>query len=674
MTTGSARAPNQAVRIYRVGDLRVYVGQQRVTREGADIPLTKLSFELLLTLIRAAPDISSNDELMSSVWPGLVVSPETVSQRIKLLRNALDDDPRDPRYIAVLRGRGYRLVAPVADATLERPDRIVQTDAGSAVLQSVSPNGYASETPSAPHAAATSPHPDVHAGIPTTGSAAVSFPSVTPQSPRRAKWVPLGWIGGTLIIVALLAASSAIIYYRGESKRAERVSSGGAAAIQSLAVLPLENLSGDKEQEYFADGMTDALITDLAQLSSLRVISRTSTMRFKGSKDALPQIGRELKVDAVVEGTVARAASRVRITAQLIEASSDHHLWAKSYERDLKDVLALQDEIAQDITEQIRVKLTPKERSLLTQSHAVDPEAYDAYLRGAYWMDHQLTLEDSNKACDYFQKAMAKDPKYALAYVGVAWCQLGTPDKARETLAKALALDPSLAEAHAMLSHMKFDYDWDWAGTEAELKQAIALNPNSALAHSWYSFYLVAMARLDEATREIERARDLDPYSSWVTFWLGQVLYHARRYDDALRQNRRGLDMYPDNASFYDAMADVYEQRKLFAEAFAARQQALSLQKDPRVTALAEAYKRAGYKGYLLAQAGQTCPLCAAHFYALADDEPRAIAALEAAYKQHDSHIQFMRTAPEFDSIRSSPGFRDLLRRLGSPQPSSDKN
>src|SRR5262249_23440541 len=263
--------------------------------------------------------------------------------------------------------------------------------------------------------------------------------------------------------------------------------------------------------------------------------------------------------------------------------------------------LALQDEVAQDIAGQIRVKLIPKEHSLIIQAHPVDPEAYDDYLRGVYWMDHRLTPDDLNKGCAYFQKALAKDSKYALAYVGVAWCQLDTPDKARESLAKALALDPSLAEAHAMLSHIKFDV-WDWAGTEAELKQAIALNPNSARAHSWYSFYLVAMARLDEATREIERARDLDPYSPWVSFWLGQVLYHARRYDDALREDQRGLDMHP-GSDFYWVIADIYEQKKMFAEAFAARQQALSLQKDPRVTALADAYKHSGYQGYLLKQA-----------------------------------------------------------------------
>jgi TolB-like protein/DNA-binding winged helix-turn-helix (wHTH) protein/Tfp pilus assembly protein PilF len=649
MTSGSPRAPNQAVRIYRVGDLRVYVGQQRVTRGCADIPLTKLSFELLLALIRAAPDISSNDELMSSVWPGVVVSPETVSQRIKLLRSSLDDDPRDPRYIAVLRGRGYRLVAPVADATLERPDRIVQTDSGPVTLHPVSPGGSTSETTSAAQAA------------------------------RPAKWVPLGWIGGALIIVALLAVSWSTVYDRGASKPAERTSSRAApAAIQSLAVLPLENLSGDKEQEYFADGMTDALTTDLAQIGALRVISRTSAMHFKGSKETLPQIGRDLKVDAVVEGTVTRGENRVRVTAQLVEAATDHHLWARTYERDLKDVLALQDDIAQDIAEQIRVKLTPNARSLLIQVHAVDPEAHDDYLRGNYWWNG-LTQEGMEKACDYFQKAIAKDPSYALAYVGVADCLTvrRVPDKAREAVLKALALDPSLAAAHTMLATMRFIVDWDWSGAEAEHKQAIALNPNYAAAHYAYSFYLAAMGRLDEAMREIERAQDLDPYSALNTQGLSQVLYHTRRYDDALREIQRGLEMHPKAFGFYWDMADVYEQKKMFAEAFAARQQALSLAKDPRVTALGEAYKRAGYKGYLLKQAEFEQvhePIYAAHIYALLNDEPRAIDALQAAYDRHSEGILFMRTAPELDSIRSSPRFRELARRIGFPQPTSDKN
>jgi TolB-like protein/DNA-binding winged helix-turn-helix (wHTH) protein/Flp pilus assembly protein TadD len=637
---------------YQVDDLNIDLAPRRVRRAGTVIPLKALSFDLLVTLVRAAPNLVSFEQLNERVWPGLVITPETIVQRVKLLRGALGDDPHAPRYIEGVRGRGYRMVAqvrPVAEPL--------------SVPESIGP-------------------PNVRAGGTATEAAPASLPFAPPSAgPRPARWVPLGWIGGTLIVIALVAASLAVVDYWRMSKPAEHTSSESApAGIHSLAVLPLENLSGDKEQEYFAEGMTDALTTDLAQIGALRVISRTSATRFKGSKDALPQVGRELKVDAVVEGTVARAANRVRITAQLIEASSDHHLWAKSYERDLKDVLALQDEIAQDITEQIRVKLTPKERSLLTQVHAVDPEAYDAYLMGSYWRN-QWTLGSWEKACDYFQKAIAKDPGYAPAYVGLSWaCFAGADnDKARAAVVKALALDPSLADAHTNLATMKFILDWDWSGAEAEHKEAIALNPNDADAHRWYSGYLVAMGRLDEAMREIERARDLDPYSASIIVWLGQVLYHARRYDDALRENRRGLEMHPDVGEFYWSIADVYEQKRMFAEAFAARQQALILNKDPRVTALDDAYKHSGYKGYLLKQAEfeQTHNLSyAAHIYALLNDEPRANDALEAAYRQRHSGcgIPFIRTAPEFDSIRSSPRFRELIRRVGFPPPASDKN
>jgi TolB-like protein/DNA-binding winged helix-turn-helix (wHTH) protein/Tfp pilus assembly protein PilF len=624
-----------------------------VRRAGTVIPLKALSFDLLVTLVRAAPNLLSFEQLSERVWSGLVISPETIVQRVKLLRGALGDDSQAPRYIEGVRGRGYRMIAEV------RPLRERQGTSESSVPPSNSETSEEKESPSEP-----------------AGVAATSAPSATASAaPRSAKWVPLGWIGATLIMVGLLAASWAILHYRGLSKPAERTSVVVSPVIGSLAVLPLDNLSGDKEQEYFAEGMTDALTTDLAQIGSLKVISRTSAMHFKGSKETLPQIGRELNVDAVVEGTVTRSENRVRVTAQLVEASSDHLLWARTYERDLKGVLALQDEIARDVAEQIRVKLTPKERSLLVQAHPVDPEAYDAYLRGSYWMN-QLTAEGFEKACDYFRKAIAKDPSYALAYVGVARCQ-DTSDKYREGVIKALTLDPSLAEPHTRLANYKFMTDWDWSGAEAEYRQAIALDPNDASAHHWYSFYLVAMGRFDEATREIERARDLDPYDAFTTVWLGQVLYHARRYDDALRENQRGLEMHPNAADFYWNMADVYEQKKMFAEAFAARQQALSLQKNPKVTALAEAYQRSGYKGYLLQQAEfeQTRNiLYAAHCYALLNDVPRALAALEAAYNKRDGRLAFLRTAPEMDSIRSSPGYRDLLRRIGLPPSPIDKN
>jgi TolB-like protein/DNA-binding winged helix-turn-helix (wHTH) protein/Tfp pilus assembly protein PilF len=665
---------------YEVDDLTIDLAPRRVRRAGTVIPLKALSFDLLVTLVRAAPNLVSFDELSERVWPGLVITPETIVQRVKLLRDALADDPRAPRYIEGVRGRGYRLVAEV------RPRMERQ---GSS--ESIAPPSL-KETKEEEGAIG-------HAGIATTGASAATQPA----PPRFAKWIPLR-IGAALIVLAGLAAFWAITHNRGASKPAERTSSATTSpAMHSLAVLPLENLSGDKDQEYFADGMTDALTTDLAQIGSLKVISRTSAMHFKGSKETLPQIGRDLQVDAVVEGTVARDERRVRITAKLIDASSDQHLWARTYERDLKDVLSLQDEIARDITEQIRVKLTPKERSLLIQVHATDPEAYEAYLRGRYWWNKRGA--DVWQGLDYFQKAIAKDPSYALAYVGVAdsFFILGSNgnispkeafSKGKEAAIKAVELDPSLAKAHASLAVIEFFHDRDWQEAENEFKQALALNLNDATAHQWYSSYLTAMGRFDDAVKEIGRARELDPFSSPVNWWLGRSLYYARRYDDALRQFQRNVEMFPEQFEFYNNMADVYEHQKMFAEAFAARQQALSMQQDPTVPALAEAYRQSGYKGWLLKRIEileqappQTVQMRRqesrldmfkqfgiAYFYTLLGDEAHAMNYLERSYDGGNSSVLFLGVSPNWDSIRHSPRFRELVRRIGLPQSSSDQN
>jgi TolB-like protein/DNA-binding winged helix-turn-helix (wHTH) protein/Tfp pilus assembly protein PilF len=665
---------------FRIGDWLVAPAFDEISRGGVTAKLEPRTMRVLVCLAEHAGEVVSVEQLLDAVWKDVVVTHHSLYQAVAGLRRALGDDPKNPIYIANVQRRGYRLIAPVTPAE----------------------HGQIAASPhreSAPHVdAGSAQHPEVIATAPRSHDRPAAVQAPVEPGPRLrspaingvavqpAAWSRPAIVATVVAVLVLLAGTSAYVYLRRGGERAPET----PPAIHSLVVLPLENLSGDKEQEYFADGMTDALITDLAQIGSLRVISRTSAMHFKGSKETLPQIGRDLQVDAVVEGAVTRGENRVRVTAQLVEASSDHHLWARTYERDLKNVLALQDEIAQDITEQIRVKLTPKERSLLTQVHAVDPEAYDESLRGWYWWNQsQFTPEIAWKALDYFQKAIAKDPKYALAYAGVAvsFISLGisgglprneASPKAREAAVKALALDPSLAEAHTALALIKFSIDWDWSGAEAEYKQATALSPNYAIAHFWYSNYLVAMGRLDGAMKEIERARDLDPFSVSVMWWLGQVLYHARRYDDALRQDQRGLEMHPDNAGFYAAMADVYEQKKMFAEAFAARQHALSLDNDPKVSALGEAYKRSGYRGYLLKQAQvldqADDPAYAAHVYALLNDEARAMSALEVAYNERQGGVLFILTAPELDSIRSTPRFRDLVRRIGFPQPPGDKN
>jgi TolB-like protein/DNA-binding winged helix-turn-helix (wHTH) protein len=626
--------------------------------DGRSVPLSARAFDTLLYLVEHPNQLIDRERLMKAVWPDLVVEENNLSQTIAVVRRALNETAGEHRFVITVPGRGFQFAAAV---------KLVRSSLG----DDTHAPGYIEGVRGDGHRMVA----QVRA---LTDSHGISE-SLTPPWLKDKKGM-LGWIGGSLIVLALLALPWAITHCRGTSR--------ASVSIHALAVLPLENLSGDREQEYFADGMTDALTTDLAQIGSLRVISRTSAMQFKGSKKSLPQIGRDLQVDAVVEGTVVRSDGRVRITAQLIEAGSDHHLWAKSYERDLKEVLVLQDEIAQDIAEQIRVKLAPKDRSLLKQIHTVDPEALDAYLRGRYWW-RKSTAEDEWKGLDYFQKAIAKDPNYALAYSGVAdsfvWLahHRGLPQnealpKAKEAAIKALELDPSLAEAHTSLAIVKFTYDSDWSGAEEEFKQAIALNSNWATAHHWYSHYLVAMGRSDEAVKEIERARDLDPYSLPIGTWLGITLYFARRYDDALRQCRQMLEMFAEHADvFYDNMGSVYEQKGMFAEAFAVRQQALNLSKDLTAGALSEAYQRSGYRGYvlkkieILERAPQLDGFAAselARWYRLLKDGDHAMSFLERAYEQGNPWLLYVQADPANDFIRSSPRFRALVRRVGLPQ------
>ena len=491
-----------------------------------------------------------------------------------------------------------------------------------------------------------------------------------------------------LAVAALLALSALSIGLNVGGLRDRPLRGVGSPAIRSLAVLPLANLTGDSGQDYFVDGMTDELTTDLAQIAALRVTSRTSTMQFRDAKKPLSQIAKELNVEAVMEGSVVRSADRVRITAQLIEAKSDRHLWAKSYERKIQDVLALQDEVARDIAEEVRIKLTPEERSRFEVARPVNPGAHDDYLRGRFWWSKR-TEEGEWKGLEYFQKAIAKEPSYALAYAGVAdsFIVLGhhgrlSPKealpKAKQAAMKALELDDSLAEAHTSLALVRHSYDWDWSGAESEFKQAIVLNPNYSTAHHWYSHYLVAVGRLDEALSEVERARELDPFSPTINAFLGDTLYYRRQYDRSLRQYRHALEMYPDATEFHDGIANVYEQKKMLPEAFAERQQVLAMHGQTKTAvALAQVYKNSGYMGYLqkrieiLEQAPEPAEapnLYLAHLYAELNDQPHALHYLERAYEERNPWLLNLKVDPAMDPLRSSPAFRDLVRRIGLPQ------
>lgn len=340
--------------------------------------------------------------------------------------------------------------------------------------------------------------------------------------------------------------------------------------MTSIAVLPLENLSKDPEQDYFADGMTDALITSLGKIASLRVISRSSVMQYKRAPKRPPQVARELQVDAVVEGTVLRSGDRVRITAQLIEASTDRHLWAESYEGDLRDVLALQDKVARVIAQEIRVKLTPQEQVRLSRSRRVDPDAHQAYLRGRYFSDKR-TSEGFIKGIEYFQQAIEKDPSYAPpysgladAYVLLAYRGFRPPNdvlpKAKAAGMKALELDPTVAETHTSLAHAAL-YDRDWPYAEKEFRRAIELDPSYVNAHHWYSHYLLALGRVTESLAESNRALDLAPLDVTLAAHLGSHYYWARQYDRGLEATNKGLEIDPNHHMLLDLLGVISTEK-----------------------------------------------------------------------------------------------------------------
>jgi TolB-like protein/Tfp pilus assembly protein PilF len=505
---------------------------------------------------------------------------------------------------------------------------------------------------------------------------------------RRGVWIfgiaMLALAGVVAVLVGLNVAN-----LRERILRAGRAVREPAPQIQSLAVLPLTNLSGDPAQDYFADGMTEELIAQLGQIEALRVISRTSVMLYKGVKKPLPQIARELNVDAVIEGSVLRSGNRVRITAQLIQAATDKHLWARSYERDLNDVLALQSEVAGAIANEIQIKVTSQEQARLASARPVNPEAHEAYLKGRYYWNLR-SIEGAKKGLEYFQQAIEKDPGYALAYTGLADCYIllgaygSMPRKegyarAKEAALKALELDETLGEAHASLGAAKIDYDWDWVGAEKELKRAIELNPGYATAHSRYSYYLTVMGRHNEAIAEAKRAHELDPLSPMISAAWGGALFEARRYDEAIAQLRSTLEL---NAGFSQAhvyLCWAYGQEKLYEQAISECQKVIALQHgDPRLSLfLARLYAAEGKRTEALnitARAEEVskreyvpCGGAFVALYAALGDTDQALAQLEKSYEDRCEYIVHLKVSPLYDPLRSDPRFQDLLRRMNFP-------
>ncbi|HYM10215.1 MAG TPA: protein kinase [Bryobacterales bacterium] len=517
---------------------------------------------------------------------------------------------------------------------------------------------------------------EVRAALEATQSSAVSMPVVAAPAAAATsrRWI---WAAAAVVVMA-----AAITGWMLRGRSGAKPAAGGR--IESLAVLPLENLSHDPQQDYFADGMTEQLITDLSKISSLRVISRTSVMGYKGAHKPLPAIAQELNVDGIVEGSVLRSGDRVRITAQLIQAKADRHLWAESYERDLRDVLALQNEVARTIAGAIQAKVTPQEQARLAGGRRVDPEVQELYLKGRFY-GNKFSEESLLKAISLFEQAAQKDPQYALAQAGMAdaWASLSSTYRApREVMPnakaaalEALRLDETLSEAHTSLGYVQLMFDWDWGAAARELQRAIELNPSSSEAHGAYSWYLLAMERREEAVREGKRAVELDPLSMGAYSTLEWTLDMSGRYDEAVAVGRKAVELDPSFAMAYAQMSVALAQAGRRGEAVAPAEKATQIDDSPMLKAyLAQAYGAAGQRREAEKTLGELAKIAARRYvcsYEVAEGylglgrTEEAFRWFEKAYTDRSDCMIFLKVDPRLDRLRGDARYRDLLRRVG---------
>jgi len=633
-------------------------------KHGIRIKLQEQPCQILAILLEHRGEMVAREELQRRLWPSdtFVDFDHSLNTAVMRLREALNDSSENPRFIETLPRRGYRFVAPVEEKSASVTET-AQTETGEA---SASQSAIAKNDPT------LSP---LSPGLPATAGKAVG------RLPRQE--VVLAAI---FLLGLVLAGGLAVRYLRKPS-----VVTAPPDQITSLVVLPFENLSADKDQAYFADGMTDELIAHLAKIRSLRVISRTSSMEYKGTHKTLSQIARDLNVDAVVEGTVLRSGDRVRITAELVQVATDGHLWAESYESQLGDILTLQSHVTSAIVNEIRVKLTPEDQVRLAATRPVSTLSYENYLKGRYYWNKR-SQEGLTKAINYFQIAVEKDPRYALAYAGLADCYsiigsaiVGTvptaevAPKARAAALKSLELDNTLAEAHTSLATVRFNYDWDWNAAASGFRRAVELNPSYATAYQRNSLYLMSMGRASESIAEMNRAHDLDPLSISMNFSLGWRLYMAREYDQAIEQLRNTVDMDPGFVLPHLVLGQAYEQKKAYDQAITELRRAADISQNspPVLAALARTYAVSGRTtearnllDQLMQQAKKqyVSPFYVAIVYAGLGEKDRALDWLEKAYGDHSNAIIFLKVDPQLDTLRASPRFHELQRKLRLPE------
>jgi TolB-like protein/DNA-binding winged helix-turn-helix (wHTH) protein/Tfp pilus assembly protein PilF len=628
--------PNSApaARRLRFDDFELDVRAGQLRKHGLRLRLQGQPLQVLAVLLNRAGEVVTREELRSQVWSAdtFVDFDHSLHNAIARIREALADSAETPRYIETLPRRGYRFIAPVERDEAQAP----------------------------PSSAESAPPREV---------------SVAPGLGKQRALVTS--------FLALLVIAFVVWLARTGTHQ-----TSAAPRLNSIAVLPLSNLSGDPSEEFFADGMTDQLITDLAKVGSLRVVSRTSTIRYKGTKKGLPEIARELNVDAIVEGSVIRSGQRVRVTAQLLQAPTDRHLWAETYDRDLGDVLKLQGEVADAIAQQVRAQLTPQQQAQLRRADVVNPAAYDSYLKGRLYFTTEYTKPSSlKKAQQDFEASIQQDPNFALAYAGLADTYVylafaGALQKdqayrsAKQALAKALELDDSTGEAYDTLGLLSSDFDWDWDTADRQFNRAIALAPSYSCAHEDRAIFLGLIGRRDEALAEIAKINQLD-YGFSAAHTETATYYELQDYPNLIESSRRGLLLDPNDWSQHYFLGLGYEATGKLREAISEYQKALQLSDGDQRPAVAMAHvlSAAGEKAKAhkilrdLERKSKEIPVppyAMAALYANLGDNDKAFEFLDKAYSEKSLELSFwLKSDLLLDSLRPDPRFQTLLRRLG---------
>jgi TolB-like protein/DNA-binding winged helix-turn-helix (wHTH) protein/Flp pilus assembly protein TadD len=650
-------------RVVRFGKFEADLRSGELRKQGLKVKLQEQPYQVLAALVERPGEVVTREELRKSLWAGdtFVDFDHSLNTAVMRLREALCDSSDRPRFIETLPRKGYRFIAPVEDVTETSPEKSHERPLATA----------ASASASLPAATQAPPVPLEHAIEPARGK----------QIGLRRAIMLVG-----IAAVAVAAIGLTLRYFRNTD-----VTKAQPIHFRSVVVLPLENLSGEKDQEYFADGMTDELIASLAKIRSLRVISRLSAMEYKGTHKPLSEIARDLNVDAVVEGTVLRSGNRVRITAELVQVSTDHHIWAETYDSPLGDVLTLQNQVATAIANEIRIELTPEEQDQLTSVRPVSTEAYEDYLKGRYYYSNSRSNEGLTKAIEYYQQAIDKKPQYAQAYAGLANCygvigsaivgtmpSLQAAPKARAAALRAIEIDRDSAEAQVALATVRLNYDWDWAGAAAGFQRAIELNPSYSTAYQRYSLYLMAMGRTEQSVAVINRAREIDPLSVSMNFSLGWRLYMSRQYDQAIERLQNTIEMDPNFAVAHLVLGQAYEQKGLYDQAVAELQKAVAISNHAplMVAGLGHAYAVANKKleaQNVLRQLSEqsknqyVSPFYMALIHEGLGDTEKAMDWLDKAYQDRSNGLIFLKVDPELDSLRSNPRFKNLQQRLKLP-------